>query len=43
MQRRMKEWRGIMAKELIYAGTTEPFMEPTRLPELALIGVDSKC
>ena len=43
MQRRVKEWRGIMAKELVYAGTTEPFAEPIRLPELALIGVDPKC
>ena len=43
MQRRVKEWRGIMTKELVYAGTAEPFAEPTGLPELALIGVDSRC
>ena len=43
MQRRLKEWRGIMAKELVYAGTVEPFAEPSRLPELALIGVDPRC
>ena len=43
MQRRVKEWRGIMAKELVYAGTAEPFAEPSRLPELALIGADPRC
>ncbi len=43
MQRRAKEWRGIMAKELVYAGTAEPFAELIRLPELALIGLDPRC
>ncbi len=43
MQHRVKEWRGIMAKELVYAGTAEPFVEPIRLPELALIGVGPRC
>ena len=43
MQRRVKQWRGIMAKELVYAGTEETFAEPRGLPELALIGADSKC
>ena len=43
MQRRVKEWRGIMAKELLYAGTGEPFAEPYVLPELALVGADPRC
>ena len=43
MQRRVKEWRGIMAKELVYAGTAETFAEPNVLPELALIGADPRC
>ena len=43
MQLRVKEWRAIMAKELVYAGTTEPFMEPIRLPGLALIGAGPRC
>ena len=43
MQRRVKEWRGIMAKELVYAGTAAASTEPDRLPELALIGVPAKC
>ena len=43
MQRRVKEWRGIMAKQLVYATTDETFAELDGLPELALIGADSKC
>ena len=43
LQRRLKEWRGIMAKELVYAGAEEICTELDGLPELALIGVDSRC
>ena len=43
MQRRVKEWRGIMAKKLVYAGTDEASAASSGLPELALIGADSKC
>ena len=43
MQRRVKQWRCIMAKELVYAGAKETSAEPRGLPEIALIGVDSKC
>ena len=43
MQRRVKEWRGILAKKLVYAGTGESSTEPSGLPEMALIGADSKC
>ena len=39
---RVQEWCGIMAKELVYAGNAEPFGKPSRLPELAVIGVDPK-
>ena len=42
MQRRVKQWRCIMAKELVYAGAKETFAEPRGLPEIALIGVDSR-
>ena len=42
-QRRVKEWRGIMAKELVYAGSAEPFTEPNGLPELPLVGTDPRC
>ena len=43
MQHRVNEWRGIMAKELVYAGTAEPFAEPDVPPELALVGGDPRC
>ena len=43
MQHRVKEWRGIMAEELVYAGTAEPFAEPTTMSELALVGADTRC
>ena len=37
MQRRVKQWRGIMAKELVYARMKKTFAGPTGLPELVLI------
>ena len=43
MQRRVKEWRGIMAKKLVYADTDEDSAEPNGLPEPALVGADTKC
>ena len=43
MQRRLKERRGIMAKDLVHAGTEETYTEPDGLPELALVGADPKC
>ena len=33
----------VMAKELVYAGSAEPFTEPNGLPEVALIGADPRC
>ncbi len=32
-----------MAKELVYAGTAEPFARWNGLPEWALVGADSQC
>ena len=43
MQRRVKEWRGSMAKKLVYATAGEPMAEPVAMPELALAEVDPKC
>ncbi len=43
MQRRVKEWRGIMAKELVYAGAEETCTELDGLPELALVGANPRC
>ena len=43
MQRRVKEWRGIMAKNLVYASLAVDSAAPSKLPELVLIGADSRC
>ena len=43
LQRRVQQWRGIMAKELVYAAAGEPRAEPAAMPELALAGVDPRC
>ena len=43
LQRRLKEWRGIMAKELVYAGTAAASTAPSGLPEMALAGTDPRC
>ena len=43
MQRRVKEWRGIMAKKLVYTGSDAASAASSGLPELALIGADPKC
>ena len=43
MQRRLKEWRGIMAKELVYAGTAAASTATNGLPEMALVGTDPRC
>ena len=40
MQRRVKEWRGSMAKKLVYATAGEPMAEPVAMPELTLAEVD---
>ena len=42
MQRRVKEWRGIMAQDLVYASSSAGSEEPGRLRVLALAGADSK-
>ena len=38
LQRRVQQWRGIMAKELVYAVVDEPVPELPPMPELALVG-----
>ena len=43
LQRRVQQWRGIMAKKLVYATAGEPRAEPAAMPELALAGVDPRC
>ena len=43
LQRRVQQWRGIMAKKLVYATAGEPMAGPAAMPELALAGVDPRC
>ena len=38
LQRRVQQWRGIMAKKLVYATAGEPMAELPAMPELALVG-----
>ena len=38
LQRRVQQWRGIMAKKLVYTTAGEPRAEPAAMPELALAG-----
>ena len=43
MQRRVKEWRGIMAKELVYGSDGSFFPESSVIPGPVLVGVDPRC
>ena len=43
LQRRVQQWRGIMARKMVYATVGEPMAEPPAMPELVLVGVDSRC
>ena len=38
LQRRVKDWRGVMAKRLVYAASDEPAVEQRYRGELALVG-----
>ena len=40
LQRRVQQWRGIMAQKLVYATAGEPMAGPAAMRELALAGVD---
>ena len=40
---RVQQWRGIMAKKLIYATAGETMAEPAAMPELALVGGAPRC
>ena len=41
--RTLQQWRGIMAKKLVYAAAGEPKPEFHEIPELALVGADPQC
>ena len=43
MQRRLKEWRSIMAKELVYAGTAAAPTAPSGPSGMPLVGTDPRC
>ena len=43
LQRRVQQWRGIMANKLVYASSEATLSSPDSTPEMALIGNDSKC
>ena len=43
MQRRVKEWRGILAKQLVYGSDGSVIPEWSGMPEPALVGVDPRC
>ena len=38
LQRRVQQWRGIMARELVYAVVDDPVPELPATPKLALVG-----
>ncbi len=38
LQRRVQQWRGIMAKKLVNAVADEPVPESPAMPEFALVG-----
>ena len=42
LQRRVQQWRGIMAQKLVYATAGEPIAEPPAMPELALAGAEPR-
>ena len=43
LQRRVQQWRGIMANKLVYAASEATLSELHGMPELALLGADPKC
>ena len=43
LQRRVKDWRGVMAKRIVYAATDGPASERGEKVELVLVGVGDKC
>ena len=42
LQRRVRQWRGVMAKELIYASADQPMPWDAATREIAPVGVDSR-
>ena len=42
LQRRVKDWRGVMAKRLVYSTSDEPASERSEKVELVLVGMGNK-
>ncbi len=43
LQRRVQQWRGIMANNLVYAASEAALPDPGGMPEIALAVGDPKC
>lgn len=43
LQRRVQQWRGIMAEKMVYATAGESMAELPVMPEPALTGADPRC
>ena len=43
LQRRVQQWRGIMADKLVYAASEATLSSPGRMQEMVLLGSDPKC
>ena len=41
--RRVQQWRGIMADNLVYAASEATLLDPDGMPEIALTADDPKC
>ena len=40
LQRRVQQWRGIMASKLVYAASEITLTDPVEMPEIALTSLD---
>ena len=43
LQRRVRQWRGIMADKLVYTASRATLPDPGGIPEMALVTGDPKC
>ena len=43
LQRRVQQWRGIMADKLVYAASGATLPDPSGIPNMALVTGDPKC
>ena len=43
LQRRVQQWRGIMADKLVYAASGATLLDPGGIPEMALVTGNPRC